>query len=222
MGAGGRTARGDGVSLRELGVRVGVTVDTVRKWAHRDRVPDLRADALAVALGLHPSLLWPEWWDEGIRSDRERRPHHAAVQRAWRRRNPERARAAQARYRESLSVEAKRAQNRKTVAGRDPERKRAADAAYRARNRQSLNARQRAWRDANREQLLVAREGVLRGEPGAGPSPPAPPESVVTLSGGCAVGSCLRRLAASPRSTVGRAPPTTKPPRYLRGQRPGW
>lgn len=42
-----------------------VTTRTARRWVEAGAIPgDHHADAIAVALGTHPALLWgPSWWD---------------------------------------------------------------------------------------------------------------------------------------------------------------
>ncbi len=39
----------------------GVTTDTVRQWTRSGGLTPYTADKIAVALGLHPKELWPEW-----------------------------------------------------------------------------------------------------------------------------------------------------------------
>ncbi len=50
-------------SYSELARRIAVREDTVWKWVSRGRIPELAADRLAVALGLHPFDIWTEWFD---------------------------------------------------------------------------------------------------------------------------------------------------------------
>lgn len=48
-------------SVLALAEAVGFTSRTVHRWAHTG-IADSYADEAAVALGLHPGLVWPEWW----------------------------------------------------------------------------------------------------------------------------------------------------------------
>ena len=43
-----------------LAARLGVSPSRVRLW-RRSGVPWWRADEIAVCLGYHPSLIWPNW-----------------------------------------------------------------------------------------------------------------------------------------------------------------
>jgi len=54
--------RGEELSETQVSEIVGVTNRTVSRW----KVQGLlfhSADRAAVAAGLHPSLIWPDWWD---------------------------------------------------------------------------------------------------------------------------------------------------------------
>lgn len=54
-----------------LAARLGVSMRTVRRWlgpadrwGHRPGLSFGQADRYAVAVGLHPSQVWPDWWDD--------------------------------------------------------------------------------------------------------------------------------------------------------------
>jgi hypothetical protein len=40
---------------------LGVSREVVHRW-ERHGVPMVTADRAAVSLGLHPGMIWPEWW----------------------------------------------------------------------------------------------------------------------------------------------------------------
>ena len=47
---------------REIAEQLGVSWRTIQNWrGGQRRLTSKRADELAIALGLHPVLLWPEW-----------------------------------------------------------------------------------------------------------------------------------------------------------------
>ena len=47
---------------REIGEQLGVSSRTIQNWrGGKRRLSRKRADELAVGLGLHPVLIWPEW-----------------------------------------------------------------------------------------------------------------------------------------------------------------
>jgi len=51
-----------GMTDREIAEELGVSIRTVQGWrSGRQRLTRTRADELAIGLGLHPVLLWPEW-----------------------------------------------------------------------------------------------------------------------------------------------------------------
>jgi hypothetical protein len=58
-------ARFHGLNDTEIGCRLGVAASTVGRWRSGDRKIHTRlADEIAVKhLGLHPALVWPEWWE---------------------------------------------------------------------------------------------------------------------------------------------------------------
>ena len=45
----------------ELSRRVGVSRDVVKRWRERG-MPWPEADEIAVALGVHPCRIWPDWF----------------------------------------------------------------------------------------------------------------------------------------------------------------
>lgn len=42
----------------------GVSDRTVIRWRRGSRLQETTADAVAVSLGLHPSLIWTDWWSQ--------------------------------------------------------------------------------------------------------------------------------------------------------------
>lgn len=52
-------APGHLVGLHEL---LGTSPEQVRRWRKGQRISRLAADRAACRLGLHPLLIWPEWW----------------------------------------------------------------------------------------------------------------------------------------------------------------
>lgn len=46
----------------EMAAEIGVTRETVHRWKVTG-VPEYAADALAIRLGLHPSIIWTDWFD---------------------------------------------------------------------------------------------------------------------------------------------------------------
>lgn len=46
----------------DMAIAIGVSDWTLRQWKIED-VPEYAADSLAVRLGLHPSLIWTDWFD---------------------------------------------------------------------------------------------------------------------------------------------------------------
>lgn len=49
-------------SDRDLADVLGVNRRSVARW-RRGGMPEPTADRAAVELGLHPSLVWPDWWE---------------------------------------------------------------------------------------------------------------------------------------------------------------
>jgi lambda repressor-like predicted transcriptional regulator len=47
----------------ELAMLTGFSARTVHRWIHNG-IPDRNADMAAVALGLHPMTIWPNYCDE--------------------------------------------------------------------------------------------------------------------------------------------------------------
>lgn len=56
-------AAAGGLSTSELARRAGRHPRQMQRYA-ADGVPERVADALAVACGLHPGEVWPEWFEE--------------------------------------------------------------------------------------------------------------------------------------------------------------
>ena len=44
-----------------LSAASGASRKSVERWRHRGAVSERDADRVAVGLGLHPAMLWPEW-----------------------------------------------------------------------------------------------------------------------------------------------------------------
>lgn len=55
-------AMGRPSSVRGMGRDLGVAVETVHRW-RRSGVPGVSADRVCVGVGLHPGVVWPEWWE---------------------------------------------------------------------------------------------------------------------------------------------------------------
>ena len=53
----------DGWSDHDIATTLGCTVAAVRKRRERRVMTDVTADRYAVAAGLHPASVWPEWFD---------------------------------------------------------------------------------------------------------------------------------------------------------------
>lgn len=52
------------MSQRDLARRAGIHERQIARWFAAGSVPDQSADRLAIALGWHPVLIWPEWAEE--------------------------------------------------------------------------------------------------------------------------------------------------------------
>ena len=52
----------DTTEYLQLALLTGFPARTLHRWAHNG-VPDLNADRAAVALGKHPSNIWPNWFE---------------------------------------------------------------------------------------------------------------------------------------------------------------
>lgn len=52
------------VSVKTLVERSGVTRRTIQRY-RTNGLTDAGADRIACALGIHPALLWPDWWLTG-------------------------------------------------------------------------------------------------------------------------------------------------------------
>lgn len=46
----------------ELGYLTGFATRTIHRW-QENGIPDKAADQAACALGLHPCIIWPDWFD---------------------------------------------------------------------------------------------------------------------------------------------------------------
>ena len=57
-----RLARSRDLSVTELASHVGLDRSTLQRLFTRDRLRYDAADTIAVALGRHPSELWPDWF----------------------------------------------------------------------------------------------------------------------------------------------------------------
>lgn len=49
---------------RDIAVVIGVTTRTIQRWRHGALLTISQADRIACRLGLHPALLWSEWYSE--------------------------------------------------------------------------------------------------------------------------------------------------------------
>jgi hypothetical protein len=56
-----RAAQAD--TVLDLAMFTGFTARTIHRWLHNG-IPDRNADRAAVALGLHPMTIWPNYCDE--------------------------------------------------------------------------------------------------------------------------------------------------------------
>lgn len=54
--------------LETLALAVGARRTSVYRW-RRNGLSVLQADRIAIALGLHPSTLWPEWYNIPVACD---------------------------------------------------------------------------------------------------------------------------------------------------------
>jgi len=50
-------------TARQLGKRIGVSRDTYQRIRTHDVMTYIRADRAAVSLGLHPVLIWQDWYE---------------------------------------------------------------------------------------------------------------------------------------------------------------
>jgi len=55
--------RVSGLRPYQLAVLLGVSGGTMKTWLRRDALPLLWTDRAAVAIGLHPVNVWPEWYE---------------------------------------------------------------------------------------------------------------------------------------------------------------
>lgn len=56
------------LSQAEVAARTGIHPRMIALWCSQGSVPDQSADRLAVGLGFHPALVWPEWMNEEVTS----------------------------------------------------------------------------------------------------------------------------------------------------------
>ena len=76
-------------SHNEFSRQVGFSATTMSQWLKRGGITEETADRIATTLGLHPSLLWPEWWSnlelieqwEAEKKERRRRQDREAKER---------------------------------------------------------------------------------------------------------------------------------------------
>lgn len=54
---------GDWPNNCQLARRLGVHVRQVQRWRSDDGLTERWADRAAIRAGLHPSLVWSDWWD---------------------------------------------------------------------------------------------------------------------------------------------------------------
>jgi lambda repressor-like predicted transcriptional regulator len=51
----------DAPNLSELARRTGYTLRTIQRW-RIDGIPYWSADRVAIRLGIHPALIWTDWY----------------------------------------------------------------------------------------------------------------------------------------------------------------
>lgn len=49
-------------SFTEIAEILGVADRTISRWTNGQRISETVADRVAIKLGTHPCLIWPEWW----------------------------------------------------------------------------------------------------------------------------------------------------------------
>ncbi|MGC4050637.1 MAG: hypothetical protein QM757_14775 [Paludibaculum sp.] len=65
----GSTDVDSGFSARWFARFAGTSMRQVARWQHENRIPLDIADRLAIVLGLHPALLWPDQWAPVVDDD---------------------------------------------------------------------------------------------------------------------------------------------------------
>lgn len=53
---------GEHPSIEALARRAGLSDNQIRRYRNGDRMFFHTADRVAINLGLHPGMVWPEWW----------------------------------------------------------------------------------------------------------------------------------------------------------------
>lgn len=61
---GGGIAPMEGATDRAMADTLGVGQSTVREWRRRGAITSRQADRAAITLGLHPALIWDDWYSE--------------------------------------------------------------------------------------------------------------------------------------------------------------
>lgn len=56
----GRPAPG---TVLAIGEACGVPHETITRWRHGRRITWSTADRVCISIGIHPGLVWPEWFD---------------------------------------------------------------------------------------------------------------------------------------------------------------
>lgn len=52
--------------LARIAQALGIDRNIVRYWINRGGLTERAADHAAVALGMHPAEIWPEWWESVV------------------------------------------------------------------------------------------------------------------------------------------------------------
>jgi hypothetical protein len=65
------------ISARALAAAAGMDPAHVRRLVARGEVNEWQADRLAIGVGLHPAIIWPEWLTANMPARRRRRPRRA-------------------------------------------------------------------------------------------------------------------------------------------------
>lgn len=156
---------GGGFTTEKFAQMAGVSISAAMKWRHLGRIPRDAADDVAIGLGLHPVMLWPEWLTDGLaeaeRFDTDKRVRERDRERrvllGWVADEPTRADwQYEMRLRTSAAGKRKRRHDdaeygRNEVARNTKYRQENSDAInaqrrrHAAENREKLNAQKRAW-----------------------------------------------------------------------------